>query len=1170
VSALNCLNYLLDINPRYTSSIIKWSGVTKIVKMTQNIEYIDCAEAAIKAIEKMSYENPYAMIENDAFAAILSLIDFFDLNLRKSALKACVNMTKAINNMDYIKKFIIPAVPSLTCLTKLIGNTEIEKGILDQAVLCFFNIVYCVKTYNLQANNQDFYTNMIQYGLLENLFEVFEKFIKSDKEEVNQTSNNNIGNSAKGGVNIYQETFKNILKLFETFCSLSPDITNLLLNMNILEIIYGVLAKELGSTNNIKSKLSSNSHSAYNELFTLLVSFFPNKKSKTVDKLLSANNKNFFMYFSEKILSLLVNNIVNIPSSNTMVQIMKLLEMYITYSPTEYILTYIDPVKLSNIAGKMLDSKDSSYILEVFSVVDVIMAKVPEYFYVSFIREGVVDNIRNLIDVDEAQLYFAPESVGSKDYIFASRSKYNADPDVAEEDFVDEMEMLKDDSDYRLKDFIAKKQELMDMFVKKFENKTMTGINETKAVDKGDGKAKHKETLAEQITGDYIPDLSLSSFTLKGASPKVELKEGTNINQANSTTQQEKPTGEPMNVDVASESLEESAGNNVINKIPTAKVKRVSYYNVVLKNIHTKAKELTEKYFKDENINELLVKTKSLINPKEILQALIGIRELLQNTDYVTVNDLTHFCDMLFSPDKVTFYEIEKSNVIHFLTKFFDENFVYNCDNTTETDYKTTTKLSNKFNPKIVENLKMFFTAMNNDIQKINEFIKILQYCISSMNCFKLFLYDTGGRSSSQIIFSALRTEVQKVKFKFIYSPSEAAMKKLIENENPIYKETYDHFLNKKFISLSFDQNDTFEQIRDNLFKLRSRVIPGHKESTSSRDEYYEEVINQLRNRKGSEEDIQLTEKLLQKLIERKKSYESSSNNQDELLSNQEVAVGNESSSVSEQEVSDFIKLLDINFYVDINGVRMNILKEWTVLDFIKEMKNYYKRNDFLTYSTDMLINFDIVYRSENPEDNLGIPTVKVDHVFEHLVHQNYHSIVESGKYEETLFTNYYNQNIVNNRSLYCIKRAAPFIYLISVLELAINNFKNLFSIKEVLDTPGLENLKVTSLLFKQVKDPYSISTASIPSWCKDLCQNFTYLSGFNSRYLLFKTSSFDIKRSMNNLYVYLKNFMGENIVDDKTLSGLKRYKFKVDREHLLRDTEVMMRDYGNYTVIYF
>ena len=142
MSSLTCLNYILDLNVRLTSSIVKHGGVKIIVGITQNIDYIDCAENAIKAIEKMSNENPYIILETDAFQAVLSLIDFFDLNLRKSALKACVNMSKAFNGVEQVKKFMIPALPSLANLTKYSGNSEIEKNILDLAVQCYYNIIY--------------------------------------------------------------------------------------------------------------------------------------------------------------------------------------------------------------------------------------------------------------------------------------------------------------------------------------------------------------------------------------------------------------------------------------------------------------------------------------------------------------------------------------------------------------------------------------------------------------------------------------------------------------------------------------------------------------------------------------------------------------------------------------------------------------------------------------------------------------------------------------------------------------------------------------------------------------------------------------------------------------------------------------------------------------------
>lgn len=82
MNSIICLNVFLDINPMFTTTIVKNGGVPKLVLMTQNIEYIDIAENAIKAIEKMSTENPHVLLENDAFSNILNLIEFFELGLR--------------------------------------------------------------------------------------------------------------------------------------------------------------------------------------------------------------------------------------------------------------------------------------------------------------------------------------------------------------------------------------------------------------------------------------------------------------------------------------------------------------------------------------------------------------------------------------------------------------------------------------------------------------------------------------------------------------------------------------------------------------------------------------------------------------------------------------------------------------------------------------------------------------------------------------------------------------------------------------------------------------------------------------------------------------------------------------------------------------------------------
>ena len=52
-----CINYILDINPAFTSLIIKSGGLNKIIELTTNIEYIDCAENAIK-VSVDNYSRP--------------------------------------------------------------------------------------------------------------------------------------------------------------------------------------------------------------------------------------------------------------------------------------------------------------------------------------------------------------------------------------------------------------------------------------------------------------------------------------------------------------------------------------------------------------------------------------------------------------------------------------------------------------------------------------------------------------------------------------------------------------------------------------------------------------------------------------------------------------------------------------------------------------------------------------------------------------------------------------------------------------------------------------------------------------------------------------------------------------------------------------------------------
>jgi len=1463
--------------------------------MTQNFEYFECAETVIKSIEKMSFENPYIMIENDALASLLNLMEFCDLSLRKIALKACVNMTNCINNQEFIKKFITPSIPNLSNLARFSGDSELERTILDLSVQCIYNVIFAIKNYNLNNNMTSFYKMLSEHGILENLYDIFLRYLKIEKDSVyddelllkrkNSFSNNNSNKSVQSSNTnafINLETFKNIIKIFEFLCALNPDIANGILNMNILNVIFFILVKELGliaSTNAYKKseskdenyplrsslsgisvqqekvRVSSNSQGYFIEIFNLLISLFPNKNSKgAADRLLSNENKNFFIYFSHKILSLILNNIVNIPSSNLMVQIFKLLEMYINYSPMEFINKYIDPVKFSNIANKMLDSKDSCYIMQVFSVTEIIMNKIPTHFIVSFIREGVIDNIKNLINIEESSIYIPNDPQAfMKDFTNFSEglgSTFNMEED---DEYIGEEDLLELEDNYITKEKLealrrlkknSKKEEKINTNVFKINSNKVA-----KALNSKSGKledVEDKEYLANDISENNRYNIFDKLNSLKSNIEdfrKSQMKEneknviGVSLNNPDSNnighlnefiiSTENKPFDNgcnkanvfskenqnmikafPVKFNEKSTFTTKPLDNNNNNNTNTIKVqiesnnklnpqnieqnkenqntlketsittdpktsnkqkpKKKSNVTTEVSNIiHAKAQYLTESFFDEDKIDSLLKKAETSNNPRNIIKKLHNLKDMLNNqSNYSEEIILKNIVECLFSDDaneKPTFYEIEKSEVIIYFTKYLDEEFIRNWDNSNEMDSNTICSLSYKYNFFIIKKMKALLKALNYDLNKIKAFLQTLQNCISSMNCFKLYIYDISNfkNYSPAMFLSNLRNTTQKLRVKFNYGFDEnlledtelkaipslnrvvdlnsknesltadakikainlALNKKtetiLIKDENELkgILELNEFFKNNiKEHALNIDLYENITYLKDYFLKLNSArenlasstatanedLNPFNPYASNNNLEIYDDIISHIANRKGSEEDINLTEKLLFKIMERKKSFEQTGttgitnridniqienpiNNNINIINNTNFntyandVIAEESNNNSQNSdftrngfsasfntvnlnssVNIFNRIFDNNriledklefvYFAVVNNQKFIIKNNVNIIDFFRELKTKLKKTNYTNYANDVQIYFNIyikdtvstlntnqinnyfmennlLYRIDdeklNPAWNFNNTSNDLDsmekikyfylHKDNKISKKNFSEFSNKNKLhkytnndnritlndnenenfnistysipeslENVLFEKFYYENIINNPALYCIKRASPFIYLIALFELAINNFRNIFRVEnkdeeimigsltsnDLLSNDVLENLKVTYLLFKQIKDPYAVSNSSIPSWCRELIHNFTYLSGFNSRYLLFKITSFDLKRAVTNLYLYLKNFLGENIADDKNLSTFKRLKYKMDRSKILADAFNLMKESSGFTVL--
>lgn len=1088
--ALNCINYLLDINPRSTNTVVKYNGVQKIVKMAENVEYIDCVESAIKAIEKMSYENTFSLVEKDAFITVLSFIDFFDLNLRKSALKACLNMSKIGNNIDHVKKHILPATQNLTSLTKLTGNTEMEKGLVDLAIQCFYHIVSGTRNYNYSVDLNDFCKELTQYGLLSNLFEIFLRFIKVDDEEIESKGNNDTqsniissNSSSKNNImNVNVDTIKTILKLFDLFCTISPNITNFLLEHNTLELIYKVLRKELGqnshneqnNNNNVsvsKSKLSSSSHSLYFEIFGLLISFFPGRntnyhKKQPLNRIMSPENKNHFLYFSENILTLLIDNILHIPSSSTTLSLIKLISMYCSNSSIEYIKKYIDAKQLANSLSKNLDSKDSSYILEVLILVDLIMQRIPEHFFISFLREGVVENIKALVNIQENKIYVTKE----------------------------------------------------------------TNIN------------KIKTALPLQLThSDSGTQSTNESFV--------------------------KVTGLALQ---KSKSMSAPSSNQAVCEI-----------------IRGNSKLIESKYFTKEKIEELLSKIDyEGPNPIEIIEKLEKYKNIIKNNEIQKPENkdlIKNILDLLIQ-NNITFFEIEKSEIILYLSYYFDENFYTNYLTIKDLDSSVQVTLTNQYDQNILSKAQKFFNSFDNQ-NSLVKFINILQQCISSMNCFKLYFYEYENMKSTTNIFLQAFSGgysskyAQKLAIKVSYAQDQA-IKQDILKEYKLMDEVFSYYEKNELSKMSVETTLKFTNIREDILKYPEKISKGGYEAD---DEYFQEFLKMMLQKDAEGDSGQMTinsEQFLQKLLEQKnkreqlkreakaKAQEKSNlnmptNNQDISNDNTNIAQNNDNKEKEEKElldVEDFFLNYDIEFWINLaEGKKYIINHSLTINDVLKDAKAQMDKTDFLKFCSDFRINFTFIKKEKKQDQAQNSSVTKFSLPTEAL---------SRDELVKMLFEYFYSKNIVNNVALYNIKRSSPFFYLIALIQLCQENFSDFFKIEQI-PFENFENLKMNSLLFKQVRDPYAISTKSIPSWCREVILSFPFFTNFSTRYLLFKSTAFDTKRSMVNLYIYLRNFLGENIFEDKTINTLstniKRIKIKIHRDKILEDTYAMTSQFDSF-----
>ena len=416
IYSLQCINYIIDINPSLASILKKINAISSIMNTITSIEDITCVDHVIKIFEKISSSNYRLLLENKIFESFLvNIFDFLNIYQKKSIMIICYNITSRRINIEEYNMYIKPAMNVLINLISFDDNDERDNlFIVEKAVNIFYNIVNYLKSdiiLNKEENKDDKNDNnnivddiINNYCVIENFAKILNNyFIKNSKiteliiQNILKTLVVILQISHQGIIKILENKFLDILSniINNEFLSDTRNINN---NNNIIININNNNSNNINQRNFSLNSIQYKKFSIFSkDFFEILTELFPSSISKDDDKkILKPENKAYYDNFCHNIFLPLINNVmkksISIIHSNSFI---KLLFSFINSVSKDDIIIFLPSKPISQIIIKLLNTKKNYQVKESISLIKTLLEKSPENYIVNFVREGIIDNLKN-------------------------------------------------------------------------------------------------------------------------------------------------------------------------------------------------------------------------------------------------------------------------------------------------------------------------------------------------------------------------------------------------------------------------------------------------------------------------------------------------------------------------------------------------------------------------------------------------------------------------------------------------------------------------------------------------------------------------------------------------------------------------------------------------------
>ncbi|KAG0502779.1 hypothetical protein HPP92_002851 [Vanilla planifolia] len=353
--------YLCESLPSSINTVVSCGTIPAICEQLQGMEYLDIAEECVKVLEKIADQDPLSCLRGGAVTLVVNLIVFFSCNIQRTAMSMVDLSIGSCTEED--ASLVVDAVPTLCSMAK---HEDLQ--IADSATFSLLNLV------------RSFIGSSV---LLDELC----------KRGVISTSIEILSDLFGAGVD---ERCINSFDLLTTAAAHSLLVTRTLLELNVGSIIskYLLLIPDHSDIGYVKAHV-------FLDLIDVIVP--PITKDAEDNQLIFCrehiirDEPNLFFQFAKDILSALVQILVSGAKMEIRYGCVGIMYNITYFTTSDTLPDLMKNANISRCLANLLTIKNCHILVPSLKIVDTLMTKLPGYCLDSFVEDGVVNAIDELV-----------------------------------------------------------------------------------------------------------------------------------------------------------------------------------------------------------------------------------------------------------------------------------------------------------------------------------------------------------------------------------------------------------------------------------------------------------------------------------------------------------------------------------------------------------------------------------------------------------------------------------------------------------------------------------------------------------------------------------------------------------------------------------------------------